>query len=217
MIVRHGGLASLSVNASRPARLLLPLSLGVVLLAAAGCGGSSDDADPASSVAVPPASTVIAESEAVDASGPVDDEVVCAELETVQDLSDEVTQSVNEILVQVSEGAGGSESDPLQAFVDLADQLEADLPELLAAFDRAAAAASVEVAAEIRAVAAGTAFLTPALAEGFRDAAEAGEMFEIDELMSDVQLQDAAQRAGISSLRLDIFTNPTCGFQFSDS
>jgi hypothetical protein len=193
---------------------LLPLSLGALLIGTAACGGSSDDADAGSSPAASIESTTVVEREAGD---PGDAEIVCVELQTVQDLSADVSQSVNDILGEVAAGTSGSEAETLQAFVDLGDQLEADLPELLAAYDRAAAAAPAEVAEEIRAVADGTAQLTPALAEGFRDAAQAGEFVDIEEVLGEPQLQAAAQRAGIASLRLDNFTNPSCGFQFSTS
>jgi hypothetical protein len=193
---------------------LLPLSLGALLIGTAACGGSSDDADAGSSPAASIESTTVVEREAGD---PGDAEIVCVELQIVQDLSAEVSQSVNDILGEVAAGTSGSEAETLQAFVDLGDQLEADLPELLAAYDRAAAAAPAEVAEEIRAVADGTAQLTPALAEGFRDAAQAGGFVDIEEVLGEPQLQAAAQRAGIASLRLDNFTNPSCGFQFSTS
>jgi hypothetical protein len=193
---------------------LLPLSFGALLIGTAACGGSSDDADAGSSPAASIESTTVVEREADD---PGDAETVCAELQIVQDLSAEVSQSVNDILGEVAAGTSGSEAETLQAFVDLGDQLEANLQELLAAYDRAAAAAPTEVAEEIRAVADGTAQLTPALAEGFRDAAQAGGFVDIEEVLGEPQLQAAAQRAGVASLRLDNFTNPSCGFQFSTS
>ena len=196
--------------------------LGALLIGTAACGGSSDGAGTSSAPAGSTESTAGVERDPDDTSdgdagGAADPETVCAELQIVQDLSAEVSQSVNDILGEVAAGTSGSEADTLQAFVDLGDQLEADLPALLAAYDRAAAVASTEVAEEVRAVAAGTALLTPALAEGFRDAANAGEFVNIEEVLSEPVLQESAQRAGLASLRLDNFTNPTCGFQFSNS
>ena len=146
-----------------------------------------------------------------------DDDTVCAELQIVQDLSDDVSESVDDILSAAATQGADGQDETLQSFVALGDQLEASLPELTAAYDRAAAAASDEVAEEIRAVADGTALLTPALAQGFRDAAEAGEMIDFEEALGDPELQAAAQRAGLASLRLDNFTNPVCGFRFSNS
>ncbi len=196
--------------------------LGTLLIGTAACGGSSDGAGTSSAPAGSIESTAVVERDADDASdgdaaGAADPETVCAELQIVQDLSAAVSESVNDILGEIAAGTSGSEAETLQAFVDLGDQLEADLPALLAAYDRAAAAASTEVAEEVRAVAAGTALLTPALAEGFRDAADAGEFVNIEEVLSEPVLQESAQRAGLASLRLDNFTNPTCGFQFSNS
>ena len=210
-IVRHGALASGSVKSPRALRTL-PLSLGVVLISLAACGGKSDDTDGFPAVAATETTTTAAR----DADDSPDVNTVCAELQTVLNLSEEVSQSVNDILGAVAAESAGSEAETLQAFVDLGDQLEADLPELLAAYDRAAAAAPADVAEEIRAVAGGTALLTPALAAGFRDAAQAGEFVDIEDVLGDSALQEASQRAGLASLRLDSFTNPTCGFQFSN-
>jgi hypothetical protein len=221
MIVRHQALASGSVKMPRTARLL-PISLGALLIGTAACGGSSDDESASSSPAASIESTTVVAREVDDPDAPGevgavgDTETVCAELQIVQDLSAEVSQSVNDILSEVAAGTSGNEAETLQAFVELGDELEADLPELLAAYERAAAAASTEVAEEIRAVAGGTALLTPALAAGFRDAAQDGEFVDIEEVLGEPVLQDAAQRSGLASLRLDNFTNAACGFQFSN-
>lgn len=215
-IVRHQALASGSVKVPRTVRLL-PISLGALLIGAAACGGSSDDESASSSPTASIEPTTVVERDSDDPGAVGDTVTVCAELQIVQDLSAEVSQSVNDILSEVAAGTSGSEAETLQAFVELGDELEADLPELLAAYERAAAAASTEVAVEIRAVAGGTALLTPALAAGFRDAAQDGEFVDIEEVLGEPVLQDAAQRSGLASLRLDNFTNPACGFQFSNS
>ncbi len=202
---------------------LLPVALCALLIGASACGGSSDTESVSSA---PAASTAPATDDAdgagaaptttVDSEASADPATVCAELQIVRDLSEEVSESVSEILIGVSDGTSGSEQDTIDAFVALGDDLEAGLPELLEAYDRASAAATPEVAAEIRAVADGTAALTPALADGFREAAAAGEFVDLDEVLGDSELQAAGQRAGLASLRLDNFTTPTCGFQFSN-
>ncbi len=208
------------MNTPRVAHIL-PIALGALLIGTAACGGSGDGETVSSAPTASAVSTASDEGAAEEAESTAatesDTATVCAELQIVRDLSDEVSASVSDILVGVADGTSGTERDTLDAFVALGDDLEAGLPELLAAYERAAAAAaSPEVAEEIRAVADGTAALTPALADGFRDAAEAGEFVDLDEVLGDTQLQAASQRAGLASLRLDNFTNPTCGFQFSN-
>jgi hypothetical protein len=149
---------------------------------------------------------------------PGDVEQTCAELETVRDLSDGITDATNDILIGLAEaGADASAADTLVAFVSLADDVENGLPELLAAYDRAAAAAPADVAVEIRAVADGTAILTPQLAAAYRQIESASDLADLEGIFNTPQMEDAARRAGISSLRLDNFTNVNCGFRFSNA
>lgn len=184
------------------------------LLVLAGCGGSDNAAPDAPTPTASIVATTIVERSADDRG---DTAVVCAELQVVQDLSAEVDAAVGEILSSAASGTSGTEAETVQSFIDLGNQLEANLPELLAAYDRAAAAASNDVADEIRTVADGTAVLTPALAQAFRNATSTEGLADIEGIFAEPGLQDAAQRAGIASLRLDNFTNPSCGFQFSNA
>lgn len=191
---------------------MLPLMIGALALGAVACNGSGGaETTPAPTASISSTTIVVRES-----GDPGDVETVCAELQTAQELSADVATSVSDILIAVAEGSEGSEAETVQAFVDLGNDLEAGLPDLLATFDRAAAAAPEEVAVEIRSVADSTALLTPALAAGFREAAEAGEIAGLQEVVATPELQEAGQRSGISALRLDNFTIPTCGFQFSN-
>ena len=184
------------------------------MLMLTACGGSSDGAGDAPLPTASIAPTTFVERSADD---PGDIEQVCAELQIVQDLSDKISEGTNDILIAVGSGEGGSPEEVLASFDALATQIEADLPELLAAYDRAAAAAPADIAAEIRAVADGTARLTPPLAEAFRAADSIEDLAELDGILGTPQLQEAATSAGIASLRLDNFTNPNCGFQFSNA
>jgi sirohydrochlorin ferrochelatase len=146
-----------------------------------------------------------------------DIEQTCAELQVVQDLSDQTTASTNEILQRVAADPGGtSEADVIAAFATLAGEIEALLPETLAAYDRAAAVAPLGIDDEIRAVADGTARLTPALVEAFTKIQTADDLANIQGIFAEPELQDAATDSGIASLRLDNFTTPNCGFQFSN-
>jgi hypothetical protein len=214
LIVRGDALASANVKSAR-VLVALPCSLVLVL---AGCGGSesggaSTDASGASGPTI--ASTTIVERGADD---PGDVEQTCAELQTIRDLSNGITDATNDILIGLAEaGADVSEADTLAAFLSLADDVENGLPELLAAYDRAAAAAPTVVAVEIRAVADGTAILTPQLAAAYRQIESSSDLAELDGIFNTPQMEDAARSAGVSSLRLDNFTNTNCGFQFSNA
>ena len=146
-----------------------------------------------------------------------DIEQTCTELKIVQDLSDQTRASTNEILQRVAADPGGtSEADTIAAFARLAGEIEALLPETLAAYDRAAAVAPPGIDDEIRAVADGTARLTPALVEAFTKIRNADDLANIQGIFAEPELQDAATDSGIASLRLDNFTLPNCGFQFSN-
>lgn len=143
-----------------------------------------------------------------------DIEQTCTELRLVQDLSDQTTAATNQILQRVAtDPEGTSEAEIIAAFATLVVEIEASLPETLAAYDRAAAVAPLGIDAEIRAVADGTARLTPALVEAFTKIQTSDDLSNIQGIFAEPELQDA----GIASLRLDNFTNPNCGFQFSNS
>ncbi len=191
---------------------ILVVSGAMAVLAA--CGGSGDGASEAPTPTASIVPTTIVERSADDLG---DVEQVCAELEIVHDLSDKIADGSDEILIAVGSGEGGTEEEIVASFGALASQIEADLPELLAAYDRAAAAAPSDVADEIRAVADGTAVLTPPLAEAFRAADSVEDLAELEGIFAAPELQVAATKAGISSLRLDNFTNVNCGFQFSNT
>lgn len=185
-----------------------------MLVALTACGGSGDGANDAPLPTASIAPTTIVERSADD---PGDVEQVCAELQIVQDLSDKIGEGSDAILIAVGSGEGGSPEDVVASFGALATQIEADLPALLAAYDRAAAAAPADIATEIRVVADGTAVLTPPLAQAFRAADSIDDLAELETIFSTPELQEAATSSGISSLRLDNFTNPNCGFQFSNA
>lgn len=190
------------------------MSVSIVLVVAA-CGGSDSESNTAPSPTVSIVATTVPERAAGDDG---DIEQTCAELQVVQDLSNQTTASTNEILQRVAADPGGtSEADTIAAFKTLARDIEALLPETLAAFDRAAAVAPQGMDDEIRAVADGTARLTPALVDAFTQIQSAEDLANIQGIFAEPALQDAATDAGIASLRLDSFTNPNCGFQFSDN
>jgi hypothetical protein len=214
LIVRGHALASANVKSAR-VLVALPFSLVLVLAACGGSESGDGSADVSDASGPTTASTTIVDRAADD---PGDVERTCAELQAVRDLSDGVTDSTNDILIGLAEaGADVSEADTLAAFLSLADDVENGLPELLAAYDRAAAAAPADVAVEIRAVADGTAILTPLLAAAYRQIESSGDLADLDGIFNTPQMEDAARRAGISSLRLDNFTNTNCGFQFSNA
>jgi sirohydrochlorin ferrochelatase len=193
---------------------LLAMSASIVfVVASCGASESGSDVAPVSTVSI--VATTLPERSAGDDG---DIEQTCAELQVVQDLSDQTTVSTNEILQRVAADPGGaSEADTIAAFATLAGEIEALLPETLAAYDRAAAVAPLGIDDEIRALADGTARLTPALVEAFTKIKTADDLANIQGIFAQPELQDAATDAGIASLRLDNFTNPNCGFQFSNS
>ena len=186
----------------------------IITVALGACGGSGDGASgaPLPTASIAP-TTIVARS----ADDPGDVEQVCAELQTVKDLSDKISDGSDAILIAVGSGEGGTPEEVVASFGALATEIESDLPALLAAYDRAAAAAPAHIATEIRVVADGTAVLTPPLAEAFRQADSIEDLAELENVFGTLELQEAATSAGISSLRLDNFTNPNCGFQFSNA
>ena len=212
LIVGGDALASASVKS---VRVLVSLSCALALAACSGSESAGDGSGGSVVIAQTIAPTTVVERAPDD---PGDVEQTCAELETVRDLSDRVTDATNDILIGLSEaGADASEADTLVAFVSLADDVENGLTELLAAYDRAAAAAPAGVAVEIRAVADGTAILTPQLAAAYRQIESASDLANLEGIFNTPQMEDAARRAGISTLRLDNFTNVNCGFRFSNA
>tara|TARA_B110000483_G_scaffold243304_1_gene332375 strand:- start:62 stop:658 length:597 start_codon:yes stop_codon:yes gene_type:complete len=197
----------------KPQRLLA-MSASILFLVT-GCGGS--ESGPAAVLS--PTASIVSTTVPERAPGSAGDiEQACAELKFVQDLSDQTAAATNEILQRVAtDPEGTSEAEIIAAFATLATEIEASLPETLAAYDRAAAVAPSGIDAEIRAVADGTARLTPALVEAFTKIQTADDLANIQGIFAKPELQDAARDAGIASLRIDNFTNPNCGFQFSNS
>lgn len=200
------------------------LVVAFALLAAAGCassGGedpSSGEQDAADVIAAEPTTTVISGDTDLDddPAGAGDIDQTCAELQVVQDFSVEITDATNGILAEVASGGQVSEEETIAAFVGLAERINDLLPDLLAAYERAAAVAPPDIATEIRAVADGTAVITPRLVDAYRGVGSAEDLAELEGLFTTTEMQEAATSAGISSLRLDNFTNPNCGFQFSN-
>jgi hypothetical protein len=145
---------------------------------------------------------------------------VCAELQVVKDLSDEMSQVTDDMLAtlfsSLGDGTEIDDSDLLAQFDEIAGILVASLPDVLAAYAAGADLAEPEIAADIRIVADGTAFLTPALVRVFADATSVDDLGAIETALADPQLAEAATSAGMASLRLDDFTEPECGFQFSN-
>jgi hypothetical protein len=189
---------------------LLAMFASIVFVVAA-CSGSGFGSDAAPSPMASIVSTTLPERAAGDDG---DIEQTCTELRLVQDLSDQTTAATNQILQRVAtDPEGTSEAEIIAAFATLVVEIEASLPETLAAYDRAAAVAPLGIDAEIRAVADGTARLTPALVEAFTKIQTSDDLSNIQGIFAEPELQDA----GIASLRLDNFTNPNCGFQFSNS
>lgn len=142
---------------------------------------------------------------------------VCVELEKVRTLSNEMSLITNSAMVELT-GSGGviDEAAVLARLREASDLLEQSLPTLLGAYEAAALVAPTDVAADLRALAGGTAVLTPALAEFMRNAATIQELAGIEQLFERPDLADAAYAAGTAALRLNGFTIPSCGFQLSN-
>lgn len=207
------------------------LLAAVVLLVAAGCSSSDGDESP-DGAAVPsevttaetvaPATLDELDSDERDSDDRERDdegdvEQTCVELQVVQDFSTEIADATNGILSDVaSSGGQGSEAETIAAFIGLAERIDELLPDLLAAYERAAAVAPPDIAVEIRAVADGTAVLTPPLVEAYGGIEKAEDLADLESVFNTAEMRDAATSAGIASLRLDNFTNPNCGFQFSN-
>jgi hypothetical protein len=213
------------VNRSSLAIRRRAVVIAFALLAAGGCGSSGGSAAPSSEAGTTDvtaaetattATSTDADLDDGDTAGAGDIEQTCAELQVVQDFSAEITEATNGILVDVASGAQVSEEETIAAFIGLAERIEDLLPDLLAAYERAAAVAPPDIATEIRAVADGTAVLTPELVEAYSGIESADDLADLEAIFSTTEMQEAATSAGISSLRLDNFTNPNCGFQFSN-
>ena len=210
---------------------IMPMLGAAVVMGIAGCSVTPGDSAPGATQAgattpaetsadptVPdetaPVLTAPVDSSEGSSDATVDDAAVCSELQIVLDLAAEVSESVAAI---PPSAFTDPTSETAQALIDVADELADGLPGLLDAYEGAAAAAPPEIAADLRLVADGTSVLTPMLAAEIRRSAETGEAIDFIGALSEPDAQTAAQEAGLASLRLDDYTNPTCGFRFSNS
>jgi len=142
---------------------------------------------------------------------------VCVELQQVQAMSNEVSSILSDVGQEISASPGGmDETAILTRFREAADLMELSLPDLLAAYESAAQVAPAEVATDLRAVAAGTALLTPTVIEVMRNARAVEDITGLEQALQSPELANAAIEAGTASLRLDGYTIPSCGFKFSN-
>jgi len=210
--------------------------LALAVSALVGCGSESDDAgpalDPVTSVdsepvpseAAPskPAPSEDTTSEDTDGASSGGASVVCSELQVVKDLSDEMSLATDEMLgtllssIGDADGTGYDDTEILAQLDAIASSLDRSLPDVLGAYRAAAELAEPEIAADIRLVADGTALLTPALVQVFADATTVEDLGAIDTVLAEPEFAEAATSAGLASLRLNDFTQPECGFRFSN-
>ena len=200
----------MAVNRRTTITAAVSLLAGVSMLAACGSDAASTADDDAAT-----SQTTDRTDTSLDGAAPV-----CAELQVVKDLSDEISQVTDDILSTVLSAAGdGSELDEaalLTQFDEVARSLDASLSDVLDAYESAARLAEPQIADDIRVVADGTAVLTPVLVAVFVDATSLDDLAALDTAFEDPEIVDAATSAGLASLRLDDFTVPECGFQFSN-
>jgi hypothetical protein len=209
-----------------PMRTSTKVIAAVCLVAgiAAGCSGSDDDAAgetsapatlaPATTV---PATTVAASSPsttgAPTSSLPADAPPVCAELQRVRVLSDEM----NEVLAPVFATFADSSTEPdMSALPVAADAMDAILPQVVDAYADAAAVADETLAKDIDAVSKATVEITPLMAEVFRNADSVDDLAELEQQLGSDELRVVAVSGGEAALRIDEVTIPQCGFKFSE-
>jgi hypothetical protein len=180
-------------------------------LAATGCGddgGSADraDLDDGASSSVDETTTAAADTS--------DTEVVCEHLGTVEQLDRESGRASESAVAQMQAGA-----DPaivVAALHDTAAMLEAAQPQMATAYAAAAAAAQPEVAADIEALAASSAALSPLMVAAFDSLDSVDDLATLDQAFSTPELLAAAQQGAAAAVSLNRFTEAVCGFTLTD-
>jgi hypothetical protein len=141
----------------------------------------------------------------------------CVELQQVEVLTNEMALIMNAVIQEFTASSGEPDEAVLQARLqEAADLMDRSLPGLLSAYESAAQLAPADVAADLRAVADGTALLTPPMVDVMRNARTVEDFAGMEQVLEAPELAQAAVAAGTASLRLDEFTIPTCGFKFSN-
>jgi hypothetical protein len=201
------------------------IGVAVVLSACSNDDPVADDIapEPTSTEAAPTADTVAGTTSTseVDASTPSDGDIpaACGPLREVKTLSDEIGERTSDILVLAAEPSSPEqEAETLAAFAQVADDIDALLPDVIAAYARAEQLADGDIADDLALLADGTEALTPPIVEAIRTAESFADLDEgLQSALEDPDLQESAQQAGLAALRLDEFTIPECGFQLSNA
>jgi hypothetical protein len=201
---------------SMPRRTALWLfAAGLAVVSLSGCG-AAEEAESSGVGAVVPPPTASPQPSTTASTIALDSSAVCAELQKVQALNNEM----NLIVSQAMEGLGTpgqlDEAAILAGFRDAAVLMEQSLPSLLNAYEAAAVVATPEVAADLRTVGNASALMMPPMIQVLRDATALADLQRIEQAITATpELQQAAVDGGTASLRVDQFTIPTCGFKFS--
>jgi hypothetical protein len=152
------------------------------------------------------------------AAATVDEATLCDALRVVRAAADETGTIMNAALSRVTDGDLHGDDAFLAELDRAADEIEALLPGLDDAYDRAIAVAPDDVAADLGVIRELTAELVPALIEVIRSAETADALgTALDELLGEPELAPAISGAGLASLRLDDYAMPTCGLRFSNA
>jgi hypothetical protein len=181
----------------RTATLLLLLGLS-----AAGCGDDGGSADSGSGAAEDETTTTTVDG--------ADNDVVCEHLDRVDQLDAESGRVADSAVAQM--GAGAEPAVVIAALHESAAMIESSGPEAAAAYAAAAAAADPEVAADIDAVAAASAALTPAMVAAFRAIDSVDDLATLEQAFSSPELLAAARSGAAAVQSLNRFTEAVCGF-----
>jgi hypothetical protein len=195
---------------------------------APGCSDSDDNADDTSNGAEAPAATVattIATSSApattapaavdpVASSLPADAPPVCAELQRIRVLSDEMNEVLAPVFATFSDPNAEADMSALPA---AADAMDAILPEVVDAYSDAAAVADETLAKDIEAVSKATVEITPLMADVFRNADSVDDLAQLEQSLGSEEMRAVTLSGGEAALRIDEVTIPECGFKFSEN
>ena len=112
--------------------------------------------------------------------------------------------------------AGADPAIVIAALHDTAAMLEAAQPQMATAYAAAAAAAEPEVAADIEALAAASAALSPLMVAAFHSVDSVDDLATLDQAFSTPELLAAAQQGAAAAVSLNRFTEAVCGFTLTD-